>query len=505
MTPSERPEADEAVEEGAAKDGGTEAEKKKLTMDVKIDTKSACERHITVTIPHDEVDRYYGDAFSELMGKAAVPGFRTGRAPRKLVEVRFRKDVADQVKGSLLMDSLGQVSEDYGLSPISEPDLDPTAIVVPEDGPMTFEFNIEVRPEFDLPKWQGLKIERPVKKFTDADIDAHLKDLLTQHGKLVPTDDAAKNGDFVTVDVSFLHNGELVSKLEEQPIRIRPVLSFKDGKIEGFDKLMAGAKAGDTRKGEATLSQDAPNESLRGQKVTAEFAVKEVKKLELPELTPAFLEEIGGFESEADLRDALRESLERRLTYYQQQRAREQILGELTVAANWDLPPELLRRQSGREFERSVLELRRSGFSDKEIQAHVNELHQNSQRATAKALKEHFILERIAEEEKIEDNPDDYDLEISLIAQQSGESPRRVRAQLEKRNLMDTLRNQIIERKVIELIQSQATFKDVPYKPQAADSEAIDTSAGGEEKESDIPEAKHGEAGSLEHTPHQRG
>ena len=122
------------------------------------------------------------------------------------------------------------------------------------------------------------------------------------------------------------------------------------------------------------------------------------------------------------------------------------------ASANWDLPPELLKRQSRRELERAVLELRRSGFSDDQIRAHENELRQNTLSTTARALKEHFILERIAEEEKISDDPQDYENEIRLIAAQSGESVRRVRAQLEKRGLMDILRNQIIERKTIELV-----------------------------------------------------
>ncbi|OYV78441.1 MAG: hypothetical protein B7Z73_19790 [Planctomycetia bacterium 21-64-5] len=102
-------------------------------------------------------------------------------------------------------------------------------------------------------------------------------------------------------------------------------------------------------------------------------------------------------------------------------------------------------------------------------------------------MKEHFILERIAEEEKIEEQPEDYDMEIARIAQQSGESPRRVRAQLEKRNLMDTLRNQIIERKAIDLILEHASIKEVPYELEAGEAVAVDQTAGGEEVE--IPEA----------------
>ena len=94
------------------------------------------------------------------MTSAQVPGFRPGRAPRKLIETRFRKDVAERVKSSLLMDSIGQVSDDKGLSPISEPDFDFEAIELPDEGPMTFEFDLEVRPEFDVPQWKGLKIKR---------------------------------------------------------------------------------------------------------------------------------------------------------------------------------------------------------------------------------------------------------------------------------------------------------------------------------------------------------
>jgi trigger factor len=208
----------------------------------------------------------------------------------------------------------------------------------------------------------------------------------------------------------------------------------------------------------------------------------------LPELTPEFLKTLGDFESESELRDVVRKSLERRLQFEQQKKARQQILGSLTVAADWDLPPELLKKQATREFERSVLEYRRSGFSEQEIRTHANELLQNSRAATAKSLKEHFVLEKLAEQEKIEADGPDYEDEIRLIAEQSGESVRRVRAQIEKRGLMDTLRNQIIERKTLDVVMKQAKFKDVPYKLEVPTTEAVDATLAGGERESDIPE-----------------
>ncbi|MBS0209777.1 MAG: trigger factor [Planctomycetes bacterium] len=455
----------------------------KLDLQVKIDRKSACERHVTITISRADIDRYFDNSFSEMMPKATVPGFRAGRAPRKLVEAKFRKDVADQVKGSLVVDSLGQLSDDQKLTPISEPDFDAEAIVMPDEGPMTFEFDIEVRPEFDLPQWKGLSIERPTRQISDADVDRELRHVLERSGKLVPVDGAAGKGDYLVCNVTFKDGDTEVTKLQEQTLRIRPTLSFRDGNVAGFEKLMKGVKGGETRTGEAELSDDAPNEALRGKKIKAEFEVLEVKRLELPEVTPALLDELGGFADEAALRDAIKDSLTRRVSYEQQQRARQQVLASLTVAADWDLPPSLLDRQSRRELERTVLELRRSGFSDQEIRLRINELTQNSRMSTARSLKEHFVLERIAEEEKIEALPEDYDAEIELIAAQSGESVRRVRAQLEKRGLMDTLRNQVIERKVIELILADAKFKEVPFEFEAPEAEALDEAAGGGEAE----------------------
>ena len=468
-------------------EGEEEEKKPRLTLETKVEPRSTCERHITVTVAPEDVKRYYEEQYSELMGSAHVPGFRPGHAPRKLIEARFRKDVKEQVKSKLLMDSIAQVSDDEELAAISEPDFKLDAVVLPDDGPLVFEFDLEVRPEFDLPQWKGLRLERPVRQFTDADVDAALQTLLARYGSLTPKNEPAETGDYVTTNLSFLHNGKQISSAKEEVIRIRPVLSFRDGKIVDFDKLMAGVRVGQTREGQAELSEDAPTANLRGARITARFEVLAVKKLVLPELTPQFLLDVGGFESVAELRDAVLDSLQRRLEYHQYRHARDQISRLLLANARWDLPPALLQRQSQRELTRAVMELQRSGFSENEIRAYENDLRQNSHASTARALKEHFIFERIAEEESIEETPEDYDREIELIAEQSGETPRRVRSRLEKSGGMDMLRNQVIERKVVDLILSHAEFEEIPYKPDTTEAEAVGWSAGGEQ-ESTIPE-----------------
>jgi trigger factor len=475
-------EEDELESTGVAVAGDADTlseEDQPLKLTVEVKKPSACERHVTVTIPREDIERYFDKSYGEMMPTAAVPGFRIGRAPRKIVESRFKDVVSDQVKSALLMDSLEQISEDKTFTAISEPNFDLDAVEVPDDGPMTFEFTIEVRPEFDLPEWKGLKLKRLVRDFSDADVDQHLEQMLARYGQLAPFDGAASEGDYVTANITTSYDGKQVAHEGETVLRIRPTLSFIDGKLDGFAKLMEGVKAGDKRTAKLDLTKDAPNTELRGKKIEIEFDVLDVKKLKLPELTPEFLQEIGSFDSETELRDAIRKNLARQLEYQEQRNARGQITSLLVKSADWELPPGLLERQSARELERAVMELRRSGFSEAEIRARENQLRQNSGASTATALKEHFILERIAEEEKVDVEDGDYDKEIFLIAAQSGESPRRVRAQLEKRGLMDVLRNQIVERKVLELVQKEAKFKDEKYEPAKSDTEAISIAAGG--------------------------
>jgi len=480
----------------AGSPGAVEEAPQPLTLDVAIDTISACERRVRVGIPREDIDRYRDMALGELVPGAQLPGFRPGRAPRRLVSSRFKSELADQIRSKLLADAMTQVSEQQKLSPISEPDLDVNAVIVPEEGPMTFEFKIEVRPEFEMPEWKGLKIRRPAREISEADVDESLAHLLRERARFVPHDGQAGPGDLVVCSLRFLDGDTVLSAASELELAVRPRLSFADAELTGFDALVAKAKPGKPVTATVTVSEEAAVEELRGKDVTLELTVLEVKKLELPELTREVLDEFGGFETADELRAAVRKQIESQLEWHRRQQVRQQVSSALTASAGWDLPPDLLRRQSLRELERAILELRRSGFDDDAIRRHVNELRQTVMGSTARALKEHFILERIAEEHSITDVPADYDDEIRAIAAQSGESPRRVRANLEKRGLMDVLRNQIIERKTIDLVESHATFSDVPFEFQKRDAEAVDHAVCGVVVgEEEIPTATRAEAG----------
>lgn len=494
---SEKTEAEDSLEEQATAQElleNGEEKKEPLSLEVEVQTKSACERHVLVKIAREDVDRYFAKQFDELAPKAEVPGFRPGKAPRKLVENRFRLQISDQVKGELLLDCMTQVNEEQDFSAISEPDFDFGAVEIPEEGPMTFEFDIEVRPEFDIPDWKGISIDRPTKEFDDSDINHQLNKILGNYADLAPIDGEAEENDFVVVNFKSSRDGKVIASGEEVSIQLKPSLSFPDAIIDDFGDSMKGVKAGSKKVLNAKVSADAESEALRGEEVEVEFEVLDVKRQELPELNTEMLATIGGFEDEESVRKAIAGELDRQLIYHQNKSIRQQIGGTLTESADWDLPPDLLRRQANREVERAVMEMRSSGFSEAQIKAYQNDLRQNSMASTEQALKEHFILESIAESEEIEETEADYEQEIQMIAIQQNESPRRIRAQLEKRGQMDSLRNQIIERKVLDLIKEHAKFNDTEFKLEDDAPATVDISVSGVVA-AEIPEAKYESGG----------
>lgn len=468
-------------------------EKQPLQYSLDISEVSPCERHVTVTIPRSEIERYFKAEFDELAPKAEIPGFRIGRAPRSLVENKFRKQIAQQVKGKLLMDALAEIADEDRYSAIGEPDIDIEQVKIPDDGDMTFEFNIEVRPEFETPEWKGLKLEFPEHEFTDEEVEAQVRKLAKSMTVLMPVEEPIQPGDHITCNIRTRLDGKVISEYEELELKVNPKASFADASIDNFDELLVGSKAGDTLKTTTTLSQYTPNEAAQNKEVELEIEILDVKRVELPSVD--VIASALGLSDGESLKNAVRDSLVSRLEYAQREKVRDQITKLLTESADWELPPDLLKRQARRELDRAAMEMRSSGFSEEEVVARLNSIRQNILEQTERLLKEHFILEKIAEDNNVEDEPEDYEIEILKLAAQRGESPRRVRAKLERTGQMDALRNMIIENKVIDLIKQHAEFKPVPYEdaPQNDETEtALNLFLGGE-AESTIPEAKYEE------------
>jgi len=435
----------------------------KMSASAKIDEVGPCKKHVTVTVPRSDIDHYYSESVSELGGQATVPGFRVGHVPQKLIEKRFRQELTDQVKQRVLMESLELIAEDNDLDPINEPTIDIESLEIPEDGEFTFEFEVEVRPDFKLPEYKGLELERPVREIGDKDIEEYLNRFLGQYGEMEERKGAAEKEDYLELSIKFEHNGKPLSEIAELVVPLRPVLRLQDAEVKNFGELMDGVKTGDTRETEVEVSAEAEQIEMRGEKVKAEFTIKSVKFIQPPEINEELLERIGA-ESEDELREEIKNILERQVTYEQRQSTRSQVLEKITESADWDLPETLVSKQVDNALRREILEMQQAGFSRQDIQARENELRQQAITSTRQALKEHFVLDKIATTENLAVDPTEIDMEIYYMAMQQGESPRRVRARLVKSGMIENLEAQLRERKAVDVILEKAEYTETKMK-----------------------------------------
>jgi len=459
----------EGVMNTAAAPGAADEEQLDLRQTVEIKDVGPCKKHVKVTIDRAAIDKRFDERFTELTrsDQPQVRGFRPGKAPRKIIERQYYDSVAEEIKSQVLMASLEKLADEQTIAPLSPPEFDPTLLNIPKEGPFIYEFDIEVRPEFELPDYKGMKIRRPIHTHTPQEVEDEKKRLLEPYGQLIPKEPpVAELYDTITADVSISFRGKELNKLQEVRVKVEPQLALSDGVAEDFGEKMKGAKPDDVRSVDITLSQESNAEQLRGVQVQATFTIKDVKTTRPPELTRDFLEEAFSVSTPEMFTELVNAVLERRLEYLQRQSARKQVLEQIAAASSWELPQDMLRKQARKTLARKLMEMKNSGMSDDQILGRRRLLEQDVLKTTAAALKEHFVLQKIAEVEKIEIEESDIDEEIERIAEQSGESYRRVKARLEKEDLMEAVAADLLERKALDLILANVTYEEYELKPE---------------------------------------
>lgn len=436
-----------------------EQEQQRLNLTVEIENIGPCRKHVAVTVPQSDIEMLRDSSLDEFSGQAEVPGFRIGRVPRSLLQKRFKTELSDQIKQKVLLQSLEQMSDENDIDPINQPQIDVDSLDIPETGDFRYEFDVEVRPEFDLPDYKAFEIDRPSGELTDDELKAFKDQFIESYSTPSKVDRPAKAGDTVVCDIQFKHKGKSIRENTATSLRLRPTLRFQDAVIEGFDKLMSGVSAGETKSSEVTISLQTSIVEMRGEKVTAEFKVKEVRAHVPPALDKEFLEQFN-CDSVEDLDEQIKTTLERQMEFQQRQATREQVMAKITASADWDLPESLVEQQTENALRREVLEMSQAGFTREHIAARENEIRQNAIENTRKALKEHFVLDRIATQENIECEPADIDQELLMMSFQSGEPLRRLRARMVKSGMIDNMEAQLRERKAVDYILEHATFND---------------------------------------------
>ena len=443
-----------------------------MQLTVNIVDKGSCRKHVSVTVSAQDVRVIRDEAIVEIGRKAQIPGFRSGKAPASLLRKKFREEIEGEVKQKVLIASLEQISAEYKIEPIGEPRLNVNDLIVPEDGDFSYEFDVEVRPTFDLPDFSSFTITRSVGEPTADDVAFIVDEFLEAQALAMESEEPAAQGDLVVCRMTFTHAGKVIRTLESEPVRVRSTLNFPDGRIEGFQDALIGARVGDSREFTLSISLESEVVEMRGESVHLLLEVAQIRKYETPELNNELVQS-AGFDSLEDFQTGMAEVVQRQITYRQREETRKQLLEQISATADWDLPESLVRQQTENATRREMLEMTQAGFTTDQVLARHSQIQQNAIQNTRAALKQHFILDRIATENNIEVSESEISEELVHIARQKNESVRRVRARMVKNGMIENLEAQLRERKAIDFLLSKVQFNDIPREPFARNDQSF--------------------------------
>ena len=447
-------------------DGTVATEEQDFQYNVKVEDLGPATKKISIEIPEDHIQTRVKEQFKEIRSQAAIPGFRPGHAPQKLIEKKFATDVKDQVRRSLVSESYEQALEKNNLSVLGEPEFENAEqIQLPDAGPMNFSFTVEVQPEFTIPDLTGVKVKKPKIDVKDENVDQAMQNLREQQGSLMPVEDrGVKEKDYLLADVHVKVDGNVLGHQHDAQIVARP------GRIGGIqvDDLGAqleGLKPGETRSIKAHAPDTHPNEQLKGKDVELEVTLKDLKHLELAEINQAFLDDLG-FKDEAELRDALKEQMVERIGYDVQQALREQVSKHLTDSIHFDLPAKLSSKQADRVVNRRAMDLMMRGLSREQIEANIERLRAGADEEAARELKLFFILQKLAADLGVDVDEAELNGRIAMLAAQRGRRPEKLKQDMAKDGTLANLFLQMREQKAIDKVLETATIEDVDVAPE---------------------------------------
>jgi trigger factor len=426
-----------------------------LSVEVKVEDIAVCRKKLSITVSAEEIKAKLDERYRELEREAMVPGFRPGRAPRRLVEKRFHDAVQEEVRLKVASESLQKAFEEQKLDVIGDPEVDPDGIKMPDGEAMTFSVELEVRPEFELPEYTGIPVDVKPPEVTDKDVEHALAHLRESNGKLeaVPAGGEAKENDIITGDLTIQAGDVMV--VDRQGVRLPVAAIAVEGiRLETLPEALKGAKAGETRSVTIAIADDHEKESLRGKSAEVRVKIAGIQRVALPD-DAALLKE-ADYEDMDALKSSLRRQLLAQSDNHHRQMQEEAVQQWLLEHSPFELPADLVKRHATSLLQRQVTNLQYRGVPVEEIEKRLGDIKSATQDQAAKDLKLHFILDKIAKKENTEATDAEVDARLRFIAAQYGRRDDRLREEMEAEGTLDNLRSQIREDKVVRMLLEKA-------------------------------------------------
>ncbi len=421
------------------------------------ETSSNTRREIAVEIPVEEVNRETNALIQKYQKLARIPGFRRGHVPASVIRQRFSEDLKSDVVEALVPRYFRKEADKQGLIPVSQPQV--TDLHLKDNEPLRFKASFEVMPEIKVDGYKELRAEKPEITVTDEEVEQSLNGVREQHATFTSVEGRPlADGDYAQVSLDGKPKDGPTDG-QDKPVHMDEVLVEIAGKntMPEFTENLRGASAGDERVFEVTYAPDAQEQRLAGKTFTYTVKVQSIKQKSLPELDDQFATQLGEFKTLDEVRQRIRESMEAERKHTAEHEAKDKLVAELVKRSEFEVPEALVDRQIDVRLERGLRALAAQGMKAEDIKKmDLNRLRVGQRDQAVQEVKASLLLDKIAEEEKIEVSDAEIDREIEALATQSKQTPEAIRARLTRDGALDRIRNRIRSEKTLDFLYRQS-------------------------------------------------
>ncbi|MGH8892293.1 MAG: trigger factor [Actinomycetes bacterium] len=416
---------------------------------------------LTVEVSFDELKPSLDAAYRKIGGQVSIPGFRKGKVPPRVIDQRFgRGIVLEEAVNEALPRFYGQAVEENEVQVLGQPEVDVTDL---EDGQrLRFTAEVDVRPQFDLPEYEGIEVTVDDADVTDEEVDEQLDGLRERFATLTGVDRAAAEGDFVSIDLSAVVDGQAVDDLTAKG------LSYQVGQgslLDGLDDAITGLAAGEQRDFATALVGG----DHAGKEATVTVELTSVKERELPVLDDDFAQTASEFDTLDELRDDVRGRVARMKAVEQGVQARDRVLEALLARVDFPLPERVIKAEVDARNHNLAHQLEAAGMTREDFLAaegqSAEEFDADIEKRTREAMTAQFVLDKVVEREQMSVSEQELTRHILRSASRYGVGPDQFAQQVVQGGQVPVLVSEVVRGKALALVLEKAKVTDESGRP----------------------------------------
>ncbi|HEX5492839.1 MAG TPA: trigger factor [Candidatus Udaeobacter sp.] len=433
-------------------------------MKVEVEKQPGSISKLQIELAAAEVTKEWDSIANSFARFAKIPGYRPGKAPRAVIDKRFRKEIQEEVTKKLVSKSYHEAVEQKQLRVASLTNIED--VEFGEDKSIRFRATVVTAPEFELPDYKQIPVQLPDTNVSEADVEEAIERLRDQSADFVDVPERAlQMGDFAVLDFEGSIESKPISEIAPQASK-----NLHGGKkfwlhlapenfLPNFCEQLIGLKPGEARLVIVTFPNDFPVKELAGKKADYAVTLREIKEKVLPPIDDALAAKLVPGKTLAALREMIEHDLEHAKEHDVERAKEAQILKYLHERIDVELPPALLQNETRRALTELVQRNRERGVTDDMLKEKEKELIDAAAGMAAHRLKTNFILHRIAEAENVEVKKEDLDSRIRHEASRYDISPDKMRKELQQRNALDDLAEQLLLGKTLDFLKANVSIE----------------------------------------------